>query len=166
MVGGNSVWQQWFLAVAVAVAAVAAVGTVLGGSRGANTSTFRMPHLTFYTLAYVQLPHTHARAHFPLFRIFLSESASFRHGTNRHGCVVSTEHRGCRSTYLMYRLSAHRLRTILHTGFELFSNSFLKSALRHWFVLLIYCSSERPAAMCSSCYNLNTLIRNRDCLQF
>ena len=52
--GGCSGWSQ--------TAAVAAVGTVLGGSRGANASTFRMLHLTFYIIAYVQLPHTHKRS--------------------------------------------------------------------------------------------------------
>ena len=51
-VSGRNGWSQ--------TAAVATVGTVLGGCRGANTSPFHMPHLTFYTVAYVQLPHTHA----------------------------------------------------------------------------------------------------------
>ena len=83
--GSSGAWSQ--------TAAVAAVGTVLGSSRGANTSTFCMPHLTFYTLAYVQLPntHTHARSfsfvsHIPVGMCFVQTC------TNPHGCVVSTEH--------------------------------------------------------------------------
>jgi len=68
--GGCSGWSQ--------TVAVAAVGTALGGSRGANTSNFHMSNLTFYTLAYVYFPHTHTHtgAHFPLFHIYVSESAS------------------------------------------------------------------------------------------
>jgi len=94
-----------------------------------------------------------------MFKKYVSECASIKFGTNLHGCCVSSMHRVEKLTYLMYRLSTHRLRTTLHTDYELFCTSFFKletfqhlvsqarifSALRHWFVLLIY-YRERPTS--------------------
>ena len=121
-------------------------------SRCANTSTFHLPHLPFYTVANVCFPHIHAL-------IFHCFTYTCRNALLSYLVPIGTDAISALCTgvtYLMYRLSTHGVRNILHTGYELFSTWFLKletfqhlvslpsnfSTLRHWFVLLIYYSSE------------------------